>query len=408
MRDPMVNAKTPREAGFTLIELMIAMTLAAIMVGMITVVSISAQKLYDETTARVEVLQNVRLGVNDITNTLERAVLSSDMEFFIDKPGGRAQQLNGHWDDGEELRDSPTIRNLEGGRPNFYDEGAHITERYYLCTDSLTKHANFSIYFKASTEVNGEIRQANVEYYLADPRVKDDDGLYERIGEEIEKNTNLVLVRVVRWIEVNRDNYRSDEILVKRKVSQICQNITDLRFDYLLEGEGRGSASGFVTPSQEHKKARGKGKRALVLGSDVYMKEFLYGRYRRGPEISEYSGQLIRGNRIADEGKVDPPYFELPKDENCPALGIGDSIYVFAQNTGSQFPDGNYTVRNRAGLKVYFEETIDTSEWKSSETGLKFKAGYLPSAIRVAVRVLNDEGQQPRRLAQVAHLRADR
>lgn len=403
---PSVARERSAEQGFTLVELMIAMTLAAVLVGMITVVSISAQRLYDETTARVEVLQNARLATNDIRSALEKAQPTADLEFYIDKPGGRLNVLNNHWDDNEEIRDSATVKNLEGGRPNFYDEGAHIIERYYLCTETQTTHANFSIYFRASLEIDGEIRPANVEYYLADPTDRDSDGLYQKIGPEIEKNTDLVLVRVVRWIDVNEDNYKVDDIVVKRKQRQICQNVTDLRFDYYLEPTKSGTVSGFVTPALESQRADPATRKALQLDGETYIKEFIYGRYRRGPQIFDFSGQFERGNRNAERGEVDEPFFKLPNDQECPALKIGSEIYVYAQGQNAQFPDGNYTIRNRADDRLYFEQVIDTSAWRANETGLRFKAGYLPSAIRVAVRVLNDEGQEPRRVSQVAYIRA--
>ncbi|MEE8143528.1 MAG: prepilin-type N-terminal cleavage/methylation domain-containing protein, partial [Planctomycetota bacterium] len=148
----LISCERGREQGFTLLELLVALALAAILSLCISTVGTQAQRVYDLTTAKVEVYQKFRYALKDMKVSLENMTPTSDLEFFVDSTsGGRGQ--NGHWDEGEEIK--PPNPNLEGGTAK-YNEGALVIEREYEVKNEFSvasTHANYSIYFKAPVEI---------------------------------------------------------------------------------------------------------------------------------------------------------------------------------------------------------------------------------------------------------------
>ncbi|MFQ5653599.1 MAG: prepilin-type N-terminal cleavage/methylation domain-containing protein, partial [Planctomycetota bacterium] len=236
------------ERGFTLLELLIALALAAVISLCIATVSNQAQLVYDATTSKVEVYQKFRYALADMQENLQSMALTADLEFFVDN----LSEPNGHWDDGEELKDSASGPNIEGGRPGKYDEGAQIIERQYTLTrGSLEEeHDNFSIYFKSAVTIEGKLRLANVEYYLADPRALDEGGS-GRVARDVEDNSKFVLLKVVRYVDINESNFYTSKLKVRKVVSELCQNVTDLRIEYFYDNLFDDRPGAFITPSEE-------------------------------------------------------------------------------------------------------------------------------------------------------------
>ena len=83
-------------------------------------------------------------------------------------------------------------------------------------------------------------------------------------------------------------------------------------------------------------------------------------------------------------------------------LSLGDSIFIWSDGA-TQFPIDEYTVRRNDNGKLYFDEPIDSTEWDSDQSSLRFRAAYVPTAVRVSIRVLNDEGLEPRTLSIMVH-----
>ncbi len=376
------------------------MALSAVLIGMIVAVSTGAQQIYDATSARVEVLQKARYVLNDVRDHLKGALVTSDLEFFTDTTGGNLAR-NGHWEEGEEIKDT-SGPNLVGGRPQIYDEGAHIIERQYTSSrfGGESTHANFSIYFKAPTVVKGQQRVANIEYYLADP-VKFAAGETGKLGSVVDDNTNLALVKVVRYIDTDPENLHSQELKVKEARYELCPNVTDFKVEYFYDNTGDKRPGRFITPAEE---ARGEGglksEQRLVQVDGGYLKEFLYGGFKQNTT----RGTAKPGQRQARTGLNRPPHFEVGDDRlYFSELKFGDTLYIWTDGgAAARFPSGDYTVKRREIDRIYFQEAIDDSGWDNSDQGgLRFKAGYLPSTFRVTVRVLDDQGGEPRSISIV-------
>ena len=166
----MLRTRTVRAGlrGFTLVELLVAVTLAMILSGSIAFVAMQTQRIYSESVAKVDLYARLRYAFSLMENELSRMVATSDLEFFRDQRA-HASRSNNHWDPGEEVR---TAVNTAGGfgSDDYYNEAPQIVERQYVRRQKSgpgQKHAAFEIYFRAPVRHSGRVLLANVEYRLA-------------------------------------------------------------------------------------------------------------------------------------------------------------------------------------------------------------------------------------------------
>lgn len=396
--------RSPRESGFTLIELLVAVALAALISFCISFVSTQAQRVYIATTEKVEVYQKFRYSLNDIQDNLKNMILTADLEFFVDQQG---QDLRGHWEEGEEYKES---ENLDGGRPRptRYDEGAMVIQRTYRVEEDPSERDfdNYSIYFKCLTEVDGEFKVANVEYFLADPRELA-NGRDGRIGETVERNkkpgmdiphSGFVLVKVIRSIEVPDINSPTSRTIDKKTV-ELCQNVTDLKFEYFYDNLLDAQPGRYVTPQMERDGEVRSETGIEKLSDGGLLKEFIYGGWQNIKK-----GSATPANRNVRTGDYLPAFFELGQTNagiNFSELTYRDTIYIWNEGAFTEFKNGEYTIKRNDRGRLFFVEEIDSSRWKGNQGGLRFRAGYVPSAFRVTIRVLNDKGEEPRILSVV-------
>jgi hypothetical protein len=378
---------------------MVALALATIISLMISRVGTQAQQVYETTKTRVELYQKFRFAIGDMKSQIENWRLTSDMEFFVDSQGNR----NGHWDEGEEIKKP---NNLDGGfRTKDYDEAACIIERTYEYQPPgggpTEVHENFSIYFKAPVLLGGTQRMANVEYYLSDP--SQGDGA--RVGEIVEGEAfkSLSLVKVVRWINDSKDDFFKTEREVLKKTVELCQNVTDLRFEYYYDNEYDNRPGAFLTPDKEKsgELVKSEFKIKALKGGNGYVKEFMYGGFR-----GFLSGEADPARREPATGEMVSVRFKVGSAEagiNFSELGFGDKIYIWRDTGQGQFPEGEYTVNRKITGALEFQEPLSSELWEGKQSGLRFKAGYIPSAIRITLRVLDDKGFKPRVVQTVVH-----
>ncbi|HVR74760.1 MAG TPA: hypothetical protein VMT52_10530, partial [Planctomycetota bacterium] len=102
----------------------------------------------------------------------------------------------------------------------------------------------------------------------------------------------------------------------------------------------------------------------------------------------------------------------------------GDKVFVFtpdnkgeaavgqaAQSAGNslqlaRFPSGDYTVKTNLSGLLEFEEDFDTTAWASKpQTGVYYKAGFVPSAVRITLRVVDDKGFNPKTMQREVWIR---
>lgn len=433
----------PRGTGFTLVELMVALALAAIISVSIMFISSQARIAYEETVRKVDVYNRFRYAFRTIEEDIKNWATTSELEFYTDGRG-RGARVNLHWDPGEEVPDrkddlGPGV--VDGGVQGDYDEYAQIVQLQYRSVEPMQTEAKlhdaYQMYFRTFTHVDGALRMANVEYMLLDPsQVDRGKGGMPAVPKQVEPNhvADLTLYKIVRYYDVSPMAIKKlMETPIVRKVIEVCTNVTDFKVEYMVEKDPSGKVeSGFRTPEEEFRvfaESHVRPKQEPRLGvAGGYRKSFGYGSVKLGvnyslatayPGIRADDGLAGRSNpqplRLGFQGDPTTHFGELIP---------GDKIFIF---TGSEraemsagaaagstenvsrltrFPSGDYTVKSNYQGLLEFVEDIDTSEWAGKpQSGIYYKASYLPSAARITIRVVDDQGQYPKTLQRVIWLR---
>ena len=97
----------------------------------------------------------------------------------------------------------------------------------------------------------------------------------------------------------------------------------------------------------------------------------------------------------------------------------GDRVYIFteAERGGRKaggnvagrlaaFPSGDYTVKTNINGMLEFVEDIDSSLWGGKDQpGVRYKAAFMPASLRLTLRMVDDNGLNPKTMQQVVWLR---
>lgn len=413
---------------------MVALGLAAIISVSIMMISSQARMAYEETVKKVDVYNRFRYALRSVEEDLKNWVPTGEMEFYTD--GSGQGQLNSHWDHGEQAqdeRDDLGVGVLDGGIYGEFDEFAFIEERQYKSRErgqaSDKWHDAFRLYFQTMTYIDGATRLANVEYFLKDPNKvlgEREPPIPTRVG--FEDVPNLSLVKVIRYFDVSPTIITAVNLVpVKRVVVEIATNVTDFRVEYSLTpglNTRRSETVRFFTPKSEFDNPYERAARPIKRNR-TYLKRFGYGSMKLGesfPRANGFPGS--RGDRSIGfrpgQHLTTTFGFRGNRGMQFAQLVPGDKIYVFTEsNRGGRNPSGgaervsfkqvkpgDYTIKaNRAG-ELEFEEDLDSTDWNGqTQSGILYKAPFLPAAVRITLRVVDDLGQNPKTLQKVIWVR---
>jgi prepilin-type N-terminal cleavage/methylation domain-containing protein len=163
--------------GLTLVELLVAVSLGTILIGIITVVWVQSSRIVTETVERLEVYQNLRQVLDSVERDLANATRSVDMEFFQDA------NANGRFDgDSEKFKadDGKYFRDPRDGLPKeFADDKLNDIPYFYAPVISSPPpyvynrpngvpeaHWRDEVYVRSFAMVGGINRSALVHYRL--------------------------------------------------------------------------------------------------------------------------------------------------------------------------------------------------------------------------------------------------
>lgn len=450
MRSPRPRSSS-RRAGFTLIELMVALALGSIIAVIISWVSTEAREAYTQTVSKVEVYNNFRLAYNTLQKDLSGWIASMELEPYTDGKGGRPHDF--HWQPGEETpdqRDENGPGVVDGGTKNDYDEFAFIEQVQYESIepsqiqegDNEKKvHDAYHLYFKTMTYIAGAVREANVEYMLVDAGAPPSlwvDGVPPPPSDVKPADVkNLALYKVVRYLDIDESTILAlNRYPGKRAIIELATNVTDFRVEYLVYNpfDDRVEAR-YVTPGEEFLRPTELVTRPLKMpvrppvSQDIYRKVFGYGsmkvqnKYPLGTAFVAHFGDN-QGVRSGTDHRPLRFGFESSNQIQFAELVPGDTIYVFTpssiQSAGAggggaggvnfanlaRMPAQEYTVKGNVSGMLEFVEDVDSSGWgEQNQSALYYKAPFLPSAVRLTLRMVNDDGLNPKTMQQVIWLR---
>jgi hypothetical protein len=259
---------------------------------------------------------------------------------------------------------------------------------------------------------------------------------------------NLALYKIIRYFQITHQIIQQPNVTpIKRKVIEVCSNVTDFRVEYLIDKDRRArlnaapraEAGGplnvdFRTPEDDFKSPIELAMRPRhdpKLGpTGGYRKLFGYGSVKLNEKIPQaVAYPARRGDDNLVGGGVDhkPVRFGFQGSQEIAFTELipGDKIFVFTESSRNEqaqggaaasgvvnalklkrFPPGDYTVKTNLDGLLEFEENIDSTLWNNqNQTGIFYKASYLPGAVRVTLRVVDDTGQNPKTLQREIWLR---
>ena len=429
--------------GFTLVELLVALALSAVIAVSIMFISTQARSAYDETVKKVSVYNLFRYALQTVEQDLRNWIPTGDLDFYFD--GAGQGLVNAHWDPGEESKDESDERGpgvVDGGVMGEYDEFAYILEKTYRSREpgqaDIKEHAAFEMYFRTFTYIDGGVRVANVEYVLADPQVEWEKG--RPVLPDFVENQDvakLSLIKIIRYQDITQDIVKKQtEIPVYRRVVEVATNVTDFKVEYTVENRFASrharTTPGFRTPRQDYEKPVERVLQpkleggANAPGGRRFRKRFGYGTVKLGakdfPKAVAYPAK--RGDEHLQATSHEPVRIGFQNDPKITfgELTAGDSIWFFTESTRAEavgavgstgnagklirFPAGDYTVKtNRQGL-LELKEDIDSSTWNDErQSNIFYKAGFVPTAVRVTLRIVDDNGQNPKTMQREVWLR---
>jgi prepilin-type N-terminal cleavage/methylation domain-containing protein len=437
-----------RQAGFTLVELMVALALAAMISVSIMFISSQARLAYEATVKKIDVYNRFRFVLHSIDKDIKSWIPTSDLEFYTDGRGSGARR-NAHWDPGEEIPDRTDVFGpgvADGGVVGEYDEYAHIIERHYFSKDGgargeVKRHDAYQLYFRTLTHVDDAVRVANVEFMLLDPKYAENNptrgkGLLPP-REVARKNIkDLALFKVVRYHDIDFKTLNNvNEVTIVRRMLELSTNVTDFRVEYMVDKDFRArSSSGFRTPSADYEKPVELVVRPLRSRESppTYRKVFGYGSVKLDAKVERATAYPARQGDDnlapgAGGGEHTPMRFGFRGNPRIffAELIPGDKIYIFTESSrGEQagggaafgvggnanqfirFPSKDYTVKTNLQGLLELSEDFDTVAWSGQpQNDIFYKAAFLPSAVRITLRVVDDNGENPKTLQREIWLR---
>ncbi len=351
---------TENRSGVTLIELLVAIGLMVVLTGSISFVFVTARGVFTQSEATIQVYQNARNAFDVIERELSIAVKTHDMDFFVDDMA----TPNGHFDVTENCFgldvDKPGAKPDDPAKnPADYVHAMTIYGDEY--TDPVNParrpHKSDKIYFKSLTTVRGKTRAALILYKIdtSEPR-------------------KPILKKYIL--------YRSD--LTGTGLAQdpadgsgqdLCLYVTDMKIEYYFDNVLDMKAPGFYEVPAGQKK------------------------------MFCYSGTSGQGSTDAD-GVFSTMGFDEMGADNFGQLAARDRVFLYDAPApwkteystdyliDSIAADGKLTF-SKMGMPV-----------PVSVAGINFRAGYLPSAIRFTLKIIDTRGMQVRTITRVVRIQS--
>lgn len=338
--------------GVTLIELLVAIGLMVVLTGSISFVFVTARNVFSQSEATIQVYQNARNAFDVIERELSIAIKTHDMDFFVD-----TSPPNGHFDTGEEINGINTDDPKSDSKSDYaYAMTIYGREYSDPVYSSRQPHKNDMIYFKSLTTVGGKTRSALILYKIdiTDPR------------KPILKKYIMYRSDVAGLAQDPPDGSGQD----------LCLYVTDMKIEYYFDNVLDSQPPGFfeIPAGQEktfvYKTTANQGKTS-TLG--------VFSTMSFDDPMADNFGQLSARDRIFIYGGAPPTWVDMDSTDY-----IIDTITL----------DGSLTF-SKMGKSV-----------PVNITGLNFRAGYLPPAIRFTLKIMDTKGLQVRTISRVIQIQS--
>jgi type II secretory pathway pseudopilin PulG len=344
--------------GFTMLELMVAVTLMVILTGAVSYVFVTAKNVFVQADATIQVYQNAKSAFDVMERELSVAEKTHDMDFFIDS-GATA---NKHFDPGEQHWG---LGNRLDPPDTAYVYAMTIYGKEYSdpAGGAFRPRRGDIIYFKSLTMVAGKERAALITYRLdiTDPRkpILKKYVLYKKIDLPTGSYT---------YLEEPSDGTGQD----------LCLYATDFKVEYYYD-----SPFDILSPD--------------FLSVPVNTKQvFCYiGAKRQG--TTDASRAFTASG--FDSGQID----------KFSQIGARDRVYLYdgmpkGPNGWDSSNDSDHVIDmiDKDG-KITFES--GEPQVPTNISGVNFRAGYLPAALRITLKIIDAKGIARRTVTRIIKIK---
>jgi type II secretory pathway pseudopilin PulG len=396
------------KTAFTLVELMVAMSLGVILTGAIVFIFVQSQKIFTEMDAKVSVYNYARTAFDVVERDIANTAKTADMEFFQD--AGETAGLRGHYD--SRSGDPESIpANDRGGEAHYlfdrnekyiYAMTLHQPPPYKDFAGKLHRHD--SIYFRTVTSVNGQTKPVLVEYSLD----------YKRASTGTLRNLPVLVRRSWSITKVDNTGLGGAPIVTLNGnagpqvgknepiETELCLYVTDVKFEFFLQDKRSGRPGRFFSAETAC-----KGPAAGQTNSvNIKMRNFATDG---GFKIACFYDDRHLPTKSPDLGVYDQKR-EMLITENqfhFPMTEVGDRLFLV----------GPELLKKGRDMTIKSIEKIDTSGPGGSsgppkyglrfnerlpvlaaDPKVKFRTGFLPSMIRMTVKIKDRKGKAIRTL----------
>jgi len=401
----------PLARRLTLVELMVAVALGMILVGVITFVWMQSNRIFTTTIHRLETYQRLRTVLDGMERDLANTSRTVNMEFFVDTPLEGRESGNGYYDpadaplsvEGVHYRvprdpEDPVVRDADGEPPREFGIADFSTDEVpYLFAPTIVSPTPYmigagytderaywrdEIMVRSFVAVDGRNRPAMVHYRL----VQQADGrsvLRRRIWYLNESNA----------IEpANRDSFPATQ--GTDRVALLAHGVADLKIGFFFKetpSQGTGKWYHVGDPSGRFKEAADDGRadelrkddeeagfrpaRSPTVGLstqhvDQFEKDqnaisFFY-RGNARVELGERGAPVLRTLKRDEDDLTRLPLEDLPGDLahyevfSFPGVRTGDSILLFEATDDDSVQATEDTPRTAGDVFPDRVFTIDT------------------------------------------------
>jgi type II secretory pathway pseudopilin PulG len=353
--------------GVTLIELLVAIGLMVILTGSISFVFVTARSVFTRSEATIQVYQNARNAFDVIEREISIAVKTHDMEHFAD----RAETANGHYDAGEDCYGLDVDK--PGEKPDDHTKAAG--DYVYAMTiygrdyqdpkyPGRSPRKSDMLYFKSLTTVGGKTRGALILYKI----------------DTAEPSKPILKKYVLYRSDVAGTGLAQDP--PDGSGQDLCLYVTDMKIEYYFDNVLDTKQPGFFEVPAGQKKT------FCYMGTS-------------GQGSTDMNGVFATSG------------FDNPFADNFGQLSARDKIFLYGPATpwDNMADSTDYTIDSIGiGGKLTFSgmgkalplNATGTTVW----SGVGFRAGYLPPALRFTLKVMDTKGMQVRTLTRIVRIQS--
>jgi prepilin-type N-terminal cleavage/methylation domain-containing protein len=374
-----------KNRGFTLVELLVAITLMVILTGSIVYIFASGQRIFRDSDRQVQIYQTIRMLVDSIEREFPIAVNTHNMEFFTDK----SEPKNGQYEPAiDEIMPGQVVfsdlqSELGGGPGTSYIASMAIHGEDYSDPKSDELFRCDAIYYRAVTNVKGARRNALICYCIETDVRDDEPPIQGSYGTELKCLKDKRYLPVLKRYIIYQDP--KDPTALKYINSDLCTYVLEFKVSYF-----------FHNPDDSTEEAK-----FIELPAGT-TKEFCY---RGDGQVSELDGRV----RMVYSKFTPAPENAADKFSQ---IAPGDKILLYIDGTTDDWTEQDNreyiidAIHRSTGIIDFRPGSSPPISTDGMPIDVKFRAAYLPSCVIMSFKICDESRSIIRHLTRYFKIKA--